>query len=80
MDQAQVRSENDLQLTGAERPGALLLLVNYLAYGFTQIQLEMLPPPPLSLFSEDFIWNLISVFITETEDKMSRVSHLMFLY
>lgn len=57
-----------------------LLLVNYLTYGFVQMQLEMLLPSPVYLFSEDFILNLISVFITETEDKMSRVSHSMFIY
>lgn len=54
--------------------------VNYLAYVFTQMQLEMLFPSPVYLFSEGFILNLISVFITETEDEMCRVSYLMFIY
>lgn len=65
---------------GDEAPEALFVLVNYLAYGFVQMQLEMVLPSPVYLFSEDFIFNLISVFITETEDEMSRVSHLMFIY
>lgn len=76
----QVRRRSDPRLMGDEAPEALFVLVNYLAYGFVQMQLEMVLPSPVYLFSEDFIFNLISVFITETEDEMSRVSHLMFIY
>lgn len=53
--------------------------VNYLTYGSTQIQIQMSLPSPVYLFSEVFILNLISVFITVTEDWVSGVSHLMFI-
>lgn len=64
---------------GDKRPELCLLWVNYLAYGFTQMQIQVLLPSPVYLFSEDFILSLISVFITDTEDWVSRVSHLVFI-